>query len=180
MRIIFVSNYSKDQDAREKIADALQSVVTYTGVETLGGLFFFNSAWHSQDDDEIQFGIDMKDFAKSRGMYFYQPLWGATGDTLMEEVRVQVARKQWDGNYLLVPAGWRFTAQVDVRKIEELIAGEQRVLLPFEHEGGVKVGGFDSPYFGTVENLLEGSSDYTKNVAHMNGDPMIAVCERFS
>lgn len=164
MRIIHSFEFKQGRTASDVDA-ILTATITHTGLDLMGGLLIANCEWHSTNDEEVQFGIDLKLLARDRGMYFFQPISKLDDENLMVEIRNESSKRAWEGPFLFIPEGWRFVDQVDdLDAIEEFLDAElrDRVYLP-TNDSGIQ----DSPdrftelpecptagpYFGRLERL---------------------------
>lgn len=131
MRIIYICGYQEEADVRADME--LSSIRAHTGLDTLGGLLVYNDTWHCMGDDSearTEMGIEMKMLARDRGMYFNQPMIMQKAEELPEFLRLQIHRKGWEGNYLMVPAGWTFVNSVDITAIEKKLIEANYIHLP--------------------------------------------------
>lgn len=189
MRLIVITAHSDAEDAHEKIADDIANVKSFAGVDTMGGLLVHNEPYHSDEERRVQLSIDLKGLSRQLGLYFHQPLMLLNRDIVLDLIRGQVRRYGWEGNYLLMPSGWRLTSSIDVLAIDRrLDAGANYIHLPtpadeaswtqemeaeqfqpIEAEGVMD----GAPHFGRFDALLKNKKD--GNFVFSNGGRMKAV-----
>lgn len=197
MRLIFISDYAEKRTP-EHVDDMLQTVVDFTGIDTLGGLFTVNDHWERATTDEctedfearLDFALQLKLLARGRGMFFWQPIIKLDESDLLENIQRECLKRGWEGQYLLVPANWKFIDGVNLLTIENQLntSGCNYIHLPTkadedswtqEHEAqtfepipeeGVAD---DAPHFGNLTALITGQK--TGHYVWSNGGRMKAV-----